>query len=223
MIIPVDLGSRSYSIVVEPGALAGVGARLRELHRCRHPQAARRCRHHGPRGRRSVGHGARGARRRGGQDAGRGRALLGSAARRGRRSHVDPVGARRRRGGRSRGLRGGDVHAGREFRPAADDRARSGRRLHRRQDRDRPSQGQEPHRRVLPAASGRRRSRRRLDAARARLPLGPRRDRQARRGARCRVFRRRGALGASAVSTRPADADADHRRLVSAQGRCDPA
>ena len=31
MIIPVDLGSRSYSIVVEPGALAGVGARLREL------------------------------------------------------------------------------------------------------------------------------------------------------------------------------------------------
>jgi 3-dehydroquinate synthase len=31
MVIPVDLGSRSYSIVVEPGALAGVGARLREL------------------------------------------------------------------------------------------------------------------------------------------------------------------------------------------------
>jgi 3-dehydroquinate synthase len=31
MIIPVDLGNRSYSIVVEPGALAGVGRRLREL------------------------------------------------------------------------------------------------------------------------------------------------------------------------------------------------
>ena len=31
MLIPVDLGSRSYSIVVEPGALADVGARLREL------------------------------------------------------------------------------------------------------------------------------------------------------------------------------------------------
>lgn len=31
MIIPVDLGSRSYSIVVEPGALTSVGARLQEL------------------------------------------------------------------------------------------------------------------------------------------------------------------------------------------------
>jgi len=31
MVIPVDLGNRSYSIVVEPGALASVGARLREL------------------------------------------------------------------------------------------------------------------------------------------------------------------------------------------------
>jgi 3-dehydroquinate synthase len=31
MLIPVDLGSRSYSIVVEPGALTTVGARLREL------------------------------------------------------------------------------------------------------------------------------------------------------------------------------------------------
>src|SRR5262245_24417898 len=31
MVIPVDLGSRSYSIVVEPGALATVGTRLREL------------------------------------------------------------------------------------------------------------------------------------------------------------------------------------------------
>src|SRR3989442_2034062 len=31
MVIPVDLGTRSYSIVVEPGALASVGARLREL------------------------------------------------------------------------------------------------------------------------------------------------------------------------------------------------
>src|SRR5438477_5363759 len=31
MVIPVDLGSRSYSIVVEPGALASVGTRLREL------------------------------------------------------------------------------------------------------------------------------------------------------------------------------------------------
>ena len=32
MVIPVDLGTRSYSIVVEPGALASVGTRLRELH-----------------------------------------------------------------------------------------------------------------------------------------------------------------------------------------------
>jgi 3-dehydroquinate synthase len=31
MVIPVDLGNRSYSIVVEPGALASVGTRLREL------------------------------------------------------------------------------------------------------------------------------------------------------------------------------------------------
>jgi 3-dehydroquinate synthase len=31
MVIPVDLGPRSYSIVVEPGALSTVGARLREL------------------------------------------------------------------------------------------------------------------------------------------------------------------------------------------------
>src|SRR2546428_12323671 len=31
MVIPVDLGSRSYSIVVEPGALATVGTRLRDL------------------------------------------------------------------------------------------------------------------------------------------------------------------------------------------------
>jgi len=31
MVIPVDLGNRSYSIVVEPGALSRVGARLREL------------------------------------------------------------------------------------------------------------------------------------------------------------------------------------------------
>jgi 3-dehydroquinate synthase len=31
MVIPVDLGSRSYSIVVVPGALGSVGARLREL------------------------------------------------------------------------------------------------------------------------------------------------------------------------------------------------
>jgi 3-dehydroquinate synthase len=31
MVIPVSLGSRSYSIVVEPGALASVGSRLREL------------------------------------------------------------------------------------------------------------------------------------------------------------------------------------------------
>ena len=31
MVIPVDLGSRSYSIVVEPGALARVGTQLREL------------------------------------------------------------------------------------------------------------------------------------------------------------------------------------------------
>src|SRR2546427_11550301 len=31
MLIPVDLGTRSYAIVVEPGALASVGARLREL------------------------------------------------------------------------------------------------------------------------------------------------------------------------------------------------
>src|SRR3989442_3864566 len=31
MVIPVDLGTRSYSIVVEPGALASVGTRLREL------------------------------------------------------------------------------------------------------------------------------------------------------------------------------------------------
>jgi len=31
MVIPVDLGNRSYSIVVEPGALARVGTRLREL------------------------------------------------------------------------------------------------------------------------------------------------------------------------------------------------
>src|SRR5438477_10910511 len=31
MVIPVDLGSRSHSIVVEPGALATVGTRLREL------------------------------------------------------------------------------------------------------------------------------------------------------------------------------------------------
>ena len=31
MLIPVDLGPRSYSIVVEPGALASVGVRLREL------------------------------------------------------------------------------------------------------------------------------------------------------------------------------------------------
>jgi len=31
MLIPVDLGNRSYSIVVEPGALASVGMRLREL------------------------------------------------------------------------------------------------------------------------------------------------------------------------------------------------
>src|SRR5690242_11613355 len=31
MVIPVELGNRSYSIVVEPGALASVGTRLREL------------------------------------------------------------------------------------------------------------------------------------------------------------------------------------------------
>src|SRR5256714_12011420 len=31
MVIPVDLGTRSYSIVVEPGALTSVGTRLREL------------------------------------------------------------------------------------------------------------------------------------------------------------------------------------------------
>lgn len=31
MLIPVDLGSRSYTIVVEPGALATVGSRLRDL------------------------------------------------------------------------------------------------------------------------------------------------------------------------------------------------
>lgn len=31
MVIPVDLGNRSYSIVVEPGALASIGTRLREL------------------------------------------------------------------------------------------------------------------------------------------------------------------------------------------------
>src|SRR5262249_56457906 len=31
MVIPGDLGTRSYSIVVEPGALASVGMRLREL------------------------------------------------------------------------------------------------------------------------------------------------------------------------------------------------
>jgi len=31
MLIPVDLGNRSYSILVEPGALASVGTRLREL------------------------------------------------------------------------------------------------------------------------------------------------------------------------------------------------
>lgn len=31
MVIPVDLGNRSYSIVVEPGALARVGTQLREL------------------------------------------------------------------------------------------------------------------------------------------------------------------------------------------------
>jgi 3-dehydroquinate synthase len=31
MVIPVDLGNRSYSVVVEPGALGTVGARLRDL------------------------------------------------------------------------------------------------------------------------------------------------------------------------------------------------
>ena len=69
------------------------------------------------------------------------------------------LGARRRRGRRPGRLRGRHLHARHQLRHAADHRAGPGRRLDRRQDRHRPSQGQEPDRRVPPAAARHRRSR----------------------------------------------------------------
>ena len=113
-----------------------------------------------------------------GQDAGHGR----GAVPRLRPRRADPRrlrgGRRRRRRHRRRRLRRRGLPPGHRRRARADHAARAGRRRHRRQDRRQPAGGQEPGRRVL--AAGRRavRHRRAGHAARAGVPLRPRRDGQ---------------------------------------------
>ena len=118
----------------------------------------------------------------------------------------------RRRGGRrrrrrSRRLRRGVAPARRPLRPGADDAARDGRLVGRRQDGVRPSRRQEPHRRLPPAERRRRR------------PRAPRR-RSRRASARCRPRRgredrprdRRRAPRARSSATRPRSPRATTRR-----------
>ena len=95
---------------------------------------------------------------------------------------------RRRRRRRPRGLRRGGAAPRRRLRADPDDAARPGRQLGRRQDRDQLAPGQEPGRRLPPAAAGARRHRAPRHPARARLP------RRLRRGGEVRPARRRGLL-----------------------------
>ena len=181
MIVEVNLGSRSYRIVVVSGALESVGQRLRELAWARRAALVSdlgRCSPRQDGGRGPVYGGLhrdddRGTRGRGRQDPGGRPALLGPAAR--RRGSTGPPRCwpwAAAPWGRGR-LRRGHLHARHQLRAAPDDGAGPGRRLDRRQDRDRPPAGQEHDRGVPPAPARHRRSRRRPHAARARVPLRP--------------------------------------------------
>jgi len=162
MVIPVDLGTRSYSIVVEPGALASVGTRLRELRVGSRAvlmtdAGISRCTA-GPWWPawkpRALGDRPRGADGEAAKTLGS-RALLGPAAGGGRRSHVHGARARRRRRRRP-----GRV-SWRQRTCAALTSCRCRRRSWHRstppsaaRPRSTP-EGEEPHRRVLPATPGR--------------------------------------------------------------------
>ena len=129
----------------------------------------------------------RGAGRRGREDRRGARLRAGACSARPGFTRTDAVvGARRRRDDRPRRLRRGDLAARRAGGAGADDAARHGRRRRRRQDRDQHRRGQEPGRRVPPAARRALRPHRAADAA-ARRPR-----RRAGRGREVRLHRRPG-------------------------------
>ena len=88
---------------------------------------------------------------------------------------------RRRGGGRRRGFRGRDLPSRHPLPPGADDLARPGRLLGRRQDRGQPPEGKEPHRRVSPARVRRRGHRSPRDIERTRASRWSRGGHQVRR------------------------------------------
>ena len=168
-VVGVQLGERSYSIRVGSGLLGAPASYQRAAawqqrgHRQQRDRRRAVCRSASRRARGALSEGRRRHRCATARRSRPGRPCRRSstacvAAHADRSS--DGVRARRRRGRRSRRLRRGVLHARRRLCPGADDAARAGRFVGRRQDRRQPSGRQEPDRRVPPAARGGRRRRR---------------------------------------------------------------
>ena len=196
---PVALGDRAYDIVIGRGlARIARGARRRaqagRQGRDRHRRRGRRRFTSAPPRRRSPRPGSRRSRVIVGAGEGaksfagfeRVCEALIAATDRARRPRG---GARRRRGRRSRRLCRRRGAARPRLHPGADDAARPGRFLRRRQDRDQFEPRQEPRRRVPPADPRRRRHRPARHAAGAPVPGRLCGGRQIRPARRCRVLR----------------------------------
>ena len=160
--VTVPLGARAYDIRIGAGLIARAGAEIAPL--LRRPRVAivtearvaalhlRRCVPASPTpGSRG---GARARARRGDQGLGGAAARRRMADRRAGRPRRSGARLRRRGDRRSRRLRRGDPAPRRRTGADPDDAARPGRQLGRRQDRDQLAAGQEPGRRLPPAAAG---------------------------------------------------------------------
>ena len=187
----IELGERGYPILIGPALLddpsrpRGSGGGTRRPRGHQRDGGAAVPRPPRPLVGRQAGRVRRAARRRAIQDP----RHAGARLRRARRAPDEPRclrrRARRRRRRRHRGFRGGLLPARRRLRAGADDAARAGGLLGRRQDRGEPPGRQEPDRRLPPAAGRRHGHRHAGDAA------GARTARRAGRGDQVRAGRRR--------------------------------
>ena len=145
--VKVHLGDRSYAVQIGPGLLDGRRAGMRPAASRspggrRHAAGRRIARGEGdgqPARRRLRADGTVGAGGRGEQEPPRGRASLGRFPRPRPRPVLSRRRRRRRRRGRPRGVRRGGVHARPAGGPGADDAARPGRRVRRREGGGQPS------------------------------------------------------------------------------------